>query len=84
MDFLMYFSHQKSNDRNKACVFPPADTYWSDTYRFIIQTAIDVFDFATGAEERLSITLSAKRVNGGCGVIENGGHHVLIGIIIAI
>jgi len=59
-------------------------SYRSDTYRFIIQTAIDVFDFATGAEERLSITLSAKRVNGGCGVIENGGHHVLIGIIIAI
>ena len=42
-----------------------------------------MFDFATESEERLSVTLSTERVNGGCGVIENGGH-VLIGIIIAI
>ena len=58
--------------------------YYTTISDFVIQTAIDVFDFATESEERLSVTLSTERVNGGCGVIENGGHHVLIGIIIAI
>ena len=58
-------------------------TIYTTISDFVIQTAIDVFDFATESEERLSVTLSTERVNGGCGVIENGGH-VLIGIIIAI
>jgi len=43
------------------------------------ETAIDVFDFATESEERLSVTLSTERVNGGCGVIENGGHVLIVG-----